>query len=42
MSSVHEGKKPFISDICRATFTQKGALDIHISFFLVHEGKKQF
>ena len=36
--SVHKGKKPFICNICDASFSEKGNLKGHIES--VHKGKK--
>ena len=40
ITSVHKGKKPFKCNICDASFTRKGSLNIHMGS--VHEGKKLF
>ena len=40
ISSDHQGKKKFSSEICDKSFTQVTRLGEHIS--AIHEGKKQF
>ena len=38
--AVHEGKKPFMCEVCGSKFSEKGDLSSHIA--IVHEKKLSF
>ena len=40
IATIHEGKKQFQCDICKAEFTSKGGMKGHLR--TIHEGDKQF